>query len=182
MLPYNRTYHYLYFEGNFFLLYGKIGSFKISIPSNLYFIFSGYLIYFNSIPFIKYFNFWEISQNKLLYTSLFKLIPSISYGNLSKIKLRGRGYKIIKDVNTLIFRLGYSHKLIYLLSMNLLILPNKKYKRDTPWRIYGLSDISVRNACFVLHSFRKPDIYCKLGIYLYGKEVEFRQGVKPYRL
>jgi len=182
MLTYNNTYNYLYLEGSFFLLYGKIGSFKIKLPFYFYSFFSNYIIFYKTLPFIRNFKFWEISQNKLLHVLLFKLMASICYGNFSKIKIRGRGYKIIKDVNTLIFRLGYSHKLTYLLSMNLLMLPHKKYKRDVPWRIYGLSDFKVRNECVVLHSFRRPDIYCKLGIYLYGREVDFKQGVKPYRL
>lgn len=182
MLTYNTIYNYLYYEGGFFLLHGKIGSFKIKLPFYFYSSLSNHLIFYNTFPFLKNFKFWEISQNNILYSLLFKLIASICYGNFSKIRIRGRGYKIIKDVNTLIFRLGYSHKLRYLLSMDLLILPHIKYKRDTPWYIYGLSKAQVRNECVVLHSFRRPDIYCKLGIYLYGREVEFKQGIKPYRL
>lgn len=182
MLPYNLNYNYLYSEGNFFLLHGKIGSFKMKLPFVIYLFLSNYIIFFRSFPFVKYFKFWEISQNKILDLLLFKLFRFICFGSFSKVRIRGRGYRIIKDINTLIFRLGYSHKVIYLLSLNLLILPNKRYRRDVPWRIYGLLDYQVRNACFVIHSFRKPDIYCRLGIYLYGKAVEFKQGIKPYRL
>ena len=182
MLTYNLNYNYFYVEGNFVLLHGKIGSFKIRIPFVIHLYLSNYIFFFKSFPFIKYFKFWEISQNKIVELLLFKFIRFICYGSFSKIRIRGRGYKLIKDVNTLIFRLGYSHKLIYLLSLNLLILSNKKYKRDVPWRIYGLLDYQVRNACAVMYSFRKPDIYCKLGIYLYGRKVEFKQGIKPYRL
>src|SRR5690606_40755369 len=107
MLSYNLNYNYLYIEGSFFLSHGKIGSFKIRLPDVVYLYLCNYIFFLQSFPFIKYFRFWEISQNKIFGQLLFKLIRFICYGSCSKIRIRGRGYKIIKDVNTLIFRLGY---------------------------------------------------------------------------
>lgn len=182
MFAYNLRRYYFYLEGNFILLHGDVGSFKIRTPAYIYLMCYNRYVYVYGTPFMRNSRLWKIAYSKLMDVVLSRLNHTVSYGCFIKLRVRGRGYKIIKDVNNLVLRLGYSHKITYLVSLPVLMLPKKRHKRDVPWKLYGLQNDAVRNACYVVHSFRKPDIYCRLGIYMYGQAVEFKQGVKPYRL
>lgn len=182
MFAYNILRYCFYVEGNFFLLHGWVGSFKIRSPSYIYMICDDRYLDVYSTPFMRHSRLWKIVSHRLMDSVICRMNHAVSYGSFLKLRVRGRGYKIRKDVNNLVIRLGYSHKITYLVSIPVLIIPNKRYRRDVPWRFYGLRGNLVRNACYVVHSFRKPDIYCRLGIYMYGQAVEFKQGVKPYRL
>lgn len=182
MLVYNLNRYYLYVEGVFFLIHGRVGSFKSKCPLGIHLYFADDLVDTHSLPLITNSKLFQISYSLVFFEMLSQINYKVSYGNFFKLRVRGRGYKIIKDVNSLVLRLGYSHKIAYLVSLPILMIPHRRMRRNVTWRVYGLCADVVRNACYVIHSFRKPDIYCKLGIYLYGKEVIFKQGVKPYRL
>jgi len=182
MLVYNLNRYYFYVEGGFFLVHGWVGSFKSRCPLWIYLVFEHCFVSVGSLPFIHYSKLWQIAYSKLIFSQLSHVNYAVLYGSFTKLRIRGRGYKMIKDVNNIVLRLGYSHKIAYLISMPVLFVPRKRYKRNVPWRFFGLCSSIVRTVCYVVHSFRKPDIYCKLGIYLYGNEVFFKQGVKPYRL
>jgi ribosomal protein L6P/L9E len=182
MFVYNLRRYYFYVEGNFFLLHGWVDAFKIKSPVYIYLFAYGHFVDVSSTPFMSEARLWKIYYRMLVDSVIGKINYAVAYGSFIKLRVRGRRYKITKDVNTLVLRLGYSHRISYLVSLPVLLMPNRKYKRDVPWKLYGLQGDMVRAACYIVHSFRKPNIYCRLGIYMYGQAVEFKQGVKPYRL
>ena len=70
----------------------------------------------NIYVFINVSNTFSIQRNNILENKEIDFFKGMFYGYKSKIKIVGRGWKIIKsNYNTLLIKLGFSHPLFLLL-------------------------------------------------------------------
>jgi len=97
---------------------------------------------------------------------------------LSKFRIVGRGYKLYNDKNNLVFRLGYSHSIYYLLPMTMYLA--KKEKSSFFWRIYGQDLEKGRSLLHYLKNFKQPNIYSSKGIFRANEWFIKKQGKKAY--
>jgi ribosomal protein L6P/L9E len=168
-------FFFIYIERNNFLSIGKLGSFKLKLKINFY-IYS-----MNSILYLKYFllNSYILNKNKNLDKILFQkfislFLISIFIGFRGKFKIVGRGYKLHKKNNSLIFKLGYSHLIFK--NLNLSLFLKKKDKKKLFFTLISLNSYLISNYINVFRSYRLPNIYKKKGIFNNTKKVNFKLG------
>jgi ribosomal protein L6P/L9E len=179
------TFSYLYFFlFKFFFVYlerknilsiGKLGSFKLKL--NIFF----YLYNYNSIFYLKYFLLNSITQNKknslnkILFQKFISLfIISLFIGFRGKFKIVGRGYKLHKKNNGLIFKLGYSHLIFKNLDFSLYL--KKKEKKKLFFTLISLNSYLLSHYINIFKSYRLPNIYKRKGIFNNTKKVNFKLG------
>jgi hypothetical protein len=85
------------------------------------------------------------------------------YENKGKIKIVGRGWKIIKYSYQLVIKLGYSHLIFLLLSPFLKYKLKKKKKKY--YIFYGVDNQELNTLLGKLKLMRIPDVYTKKGIF-----------------
>jgi ribosomal protein L6P/L9E len=135
----------------------------------------------NSILYLKYFllNSYILNKNKNLDKILFQkfislFLISIFIGFRGKFKIVGRGYKLHKKNNSLIFKLGYSHLIFK--NLNLSLFLKKKDKKKLFFTLISLNSYLISNYINVFRSYRLPNIYKKKGIFNNTKKVNFKLG------
>ena len=126
-------YFFLYIERNNLVCLSKLGSFKCKFNFN-------FLLYvYNSLFLFKLLllNSFSLSStlnkkktlNKILFNSFISLfIISILNGFRGKFKIVGRGYKLHKKNNNLVFKLGYSHLIFKTLDLSIFLKKKEKKK------------------------------------------------------
>jgi ribosomal protein L6P/L9E len=107
-----------------------------------------------------------------LFLSLF--LVSILSGFRAKFKIHGRGYKLHKKNNNLIFKLGYSHLIFKTLDFSILL--KKKEKRKIFYTLISLNHQLLTNTVSTFRSFRVPNIYTKKGILNNTRKMIFKIG------
>lgn len=171
-------YFFLYIERNNLICFSKLGIFKCK------FNFSFLLYCYNSLFFAKNllinsnFNLnlnKKNTMNKIVFYNFLSLyLISILYGFRGKFKIVGRGYKLHKKNNNLIFKLGYSH-LIYK-TLDLSIFLKKKEKKKLFFTLISLNYYLISRYISNFKSYRIPNIYKKKGIFNNTKKVLFKFG------
>ncbi|MNK96723.1 50S ribosomal protein L6 [compost metagenome] len=172
------NYVYIYIERGNIICVSKLGSFKCKFNlyfflynSNSLFIFKFFLI--NSL--IIFNDLKQYTKNKInfqLFISLF--LVSIFSGFRAKFKIHGRGYKLHKKNNNLVFKLGYSHLIFKTLDFALFL--KKKEKKKVFYTLISLNHQLLTNTISTFRSFRIPNIYTKKGILNNTKKIIFKIG------
>jgi ribosomal protein L6P/L9E len=162
----NTNMFYFFLENNNIYIYGINSNRKIK--KNLQVIF-----YYNSNNIIKKYSIFKLFlyKNKYFFTYSTinenrekKLFNGIFYGFKSKIKIVGRGWKIIKtNYNTLLIKLGYSHPLFLTLSLYIKYKIKKKKKKYYVFNGTFFDKINTLSGKFNL--MRIPDTYTRKGIF-----------------
>ncbi len=107
-------------------------------------------------------NFFYSKMKKTDY-KLIKYFKECFYENKSKLKIVGRGWKIIKYNYQLLIKLGYSHMIFSNLSP---ILKSKiKKKKKKYYVFYGNSYNELSTTINKIKLMRVPNIYTKKGIF-----------------
>jgi len=90
------------------------------------------------------------------------------------LEINGVGYKAAVDKNGIIFSLGYSHEIFYLLPKNVVAVFEK------PNLVILTSDdkILVGQVASEIISFRKPEPYKGKGVKISGKTIVRKEGKK----
>jgi hypothetical protein len=164
---YNENIFLFYLEFNKFYFYSKTSSRKLK--SKFYFL---YLVNKNEIielvPLFasndKRYNHWWYNYNYLLSESKKrKLFKQSFYENKGRIKIVGRGWKIIRYSYLQLIKLGYSH-IIY--NVFLPIYKDKfKKKKKKYYTYYSLFYTSVNTLLSRFKLMRVPDVYTRKGIF-----------------
>jgi ribosomal protein L6P/L9E len=168
-------FFFIYFERNNILSISKLGTIKSKLNTNFY-IFN-----YNNIFILRFFLINNLyrhktnTQNKILFqTFISLLIISIFLGFRGKFKIVGRGYKLHKKNNSLIFKLGYSHLIFK--NLNLSVTLKKKDKKELFFTLISLHPSLISNYINVFRSYRIPNIYKRKGIFNNTKKVNFKMG------
>ena len=128
---------------------------------------------FNKNNLIKKYSVFKLAlyKNKFFFSYFINnetkernLFNGIYYGFKSKIKIVGRGWKIIKtNYNTLLIKLGYSHPLFLTLSPYIKYKKKKKKKKYYVFNGVFFDKINTLSGKFNL--MRIPDTYTRKGIF-----------------
>lgn len=154
----------IYIENNLLFLYGKVLTKKIKLHNieNL-FLDNTALEAHTNIYNISTNKQYALKASKLQLNLLRSLFNQTIYLNKSKLKLRGRGYKLYNYTNNLAFKLGYSHMLFYYMMPNML---NKyKKKKLKYYTFYSTNKTILNNMLSGFSDMRVPHYYTKKGIF-----------------
>jgi ribosomal protein L6P/L9E len=165
-------------EKNSLICLSKLGSFKCKF--NLFFVLYFYnnLLLFKSLILnsnlgIKLNKKYTI--NKILFQNFISLfIVSVLNGFRGKFKIVGRGYKLHKKNNNLVFKLGYSHLIFKTLDLSVFL--KKKEKKKLFFTLISLNYYLITNYINNFRSYRIPNIYKRKGIFNNTKKVLFKFG------
>ena len=153
------NYSFTYIEGSFILLFTKVNTKKMKFVSDtMFFVHKSCLSVFKSIISILYSNIGIIS------TSVRNLFFSTLLGYTHGFRLIGRGYKSYLDLNSFLFRLGYSHNIYYTLPFYFKGLLKPKFKKF--WLIRSFNYLSLSRFVYFIKNFRIPNKYMHKGIYV----------------
>lgn len=177
---------YLPFQWNFLLIRKKTFSFifYLYFYSPVYFFI---LPFFNKFVFFFYdkninnlsFNFFFKNNFSSIFWNLFKIIfYSFSKIFFKKLKFKGKGYYIYKNIrNTIALQFGYSH-LFYLYSFYLSV----KFITKTTVLMFGINYSNLLFSSFSLYNVKKINIFTAKGI-RFAKQIIYRKTgkVSSYR-
>lgn len=173
----------VYCENNNLLCGSVLGYWKVKFDTTIYFNCNDLYtkIYVYIINNIIGNNYNRIIMQLKNNNSLFKyIIRCIYFGNSSRFRIIGRGYKLYSQMNHLLLKLGYSHIINYTLPIYYEI--HKKDKHNNFYKITGLSKEGLNNIIFILKSFRIPNVYSKKGVFIKNELVIFKEGKKNFTL
>lgn len=129
-----------------------------------------YIIFINNNEIMKKLNTFSYKYvnhyflyfyNTLINSKNTKFFNNSFYNNKGKIKIVGRGWKIIKYFNILLIKLGYSHSIFRILN------PFIKYriKKKKYYVFYGVFNNQINTLISKFNFMRKPDVYTYKGIF-----------------
>lgn len=172
------NYFFSYIENLYLVFYGKLGSFKF-LNNLLFLLFNKNNIYIfkNFIINDKY----GLNKNKkstlnriIFKNILSRSLVSIYTGFRAKFKIVGRGYKLHKKNNSLVFKLGYSHLIFKILDFSLFL--KKKEKKKLFFTLISIHYQKMSNYVRNFKLYRIPNIYKRKGIFNNTKKVLFKFG------
>lgn len=112
------------------------------------------------------------SFNGLLKTLVLNKIQGVSRGFLLYLKIIGIGYRVLLQNNKLIFKLGYSHDIIYKLPSSI-----KVFLMDpTLFCLFGIDKNQITQIAAKLRGLRKPSVYKGKGIRLLNETIALKIG------
>ena len=99
-------------------------------------------------------------------------IQGVSRGFLLYLKIIGIGYRVLLQNNKLIFKLGYSHDIIYKLPSSI-----KVFLMDpTLFCLFGIDKNQITQIAAKLRGLRKPSVYKGKGIRLLNETIALKIG------
>jgi len=122
---------FLYYECNYFYFYNKSNGRKIKYSFKYLFILDNSILIkkLNILSYKYKTHFFLYSNNMMFDYKLNLFFKESFYDSRSKIKIVGRGWKIIKYSYELLVKLGYSHSLFFVLSPLIRYKLKKKKKK-----------------------------------------------------
>lgn len=115
-------------------------------------------------------------DNILFFNCLSHFIKDFSIGFFTKLKLIGIGYKVDKYKDTLEFKLGYSHKILYKLPEKVNVFLSET--KDPIIIVHGLDSQKVMKVACDIRNLKKPDIYKGKGIRFFDQNIILKEGKK----
>ncbi len=113
-----------------------------------------------------------IPKNKTLVKTIFNIFSSKIKGlqklYVTKLTLQGLGFKASISENFIIFKLGFSHLLVYKIPNYLKLAV---YKRFTCIRVYGNNLQNLKEACNTLRGLKLPEPYKGKGIKYFNESI-----------
>lgn len=177
---------FFYIEGNYVLIGGHLGLIKkkINFFSFLWysFFFEGNYFFFFSSPFSFFFfyfspYFFSEKEKQLIKED----ILGVSFGYFKKFKFESRLYNVrVVSVFTK-WQLAISPKVYFSLPVGIFIKKIKKKSGKRWWAVKGINKQLVLKESFLYKSFRFPDLYSKIGIFLLNDPYEWRNTLKRTR-
>jgi len=102
-------------------------------------------------------------KNSLMINSQVNFFKDSFYDNKGKLKVVGRGWKIIKYAYQLLIKLGYSHPIFNVI--NPLIKYRLKKKKKKYYIFYGVFNNHINTLISKFSFMRRPDVYTSKGIF-----------------
>ena len=108
----------------------------------------------------------------LLKKLLLNKIQGVTRGFLVYLKIIGIGYRASLENNTLIFKLGYSHDIMYTIPSSV-----KVFLLDpTEICLFGIEKNQVTQIASILRNLKKPSVYKGKGIRLSTEKIHLKTG------
>lgn len=112
------------------------------------------------------------SFHGLLTAILNNKIQGVSRGFLLYFKIIGIGYRVSLQKNTLFFKLGYSHDIVFKLPSSV-----KVFLIDpTLFCLFGIDKNQVTQIAAKIRNLRKPSVYKGKGIRLLDEKISLKVG------
>jgi len=165
----NNIYLFVYYqEANVHYVYNYSSSRKFKEPLNFLLLNNiieitkqaGLFLYMKKKKKKNYYYNSEIAKIESKKNIFFK---EVLYENKSKIKIIGRGWKIVKYPYELIVKLGYSHSIFLTLDPFIKLLLKKK--NDKFYIFYGVRYEKLNTVMAKFNFMRVPNIYTRKGIF-----------------
>lgn len=99
-------------------------------------------------------------------------IQGVTRGFLLYLKIVGIGYRAYLDKDTLFFKLGYSHDIVYNISASVKIF----LLEPTFLCLFGIDKNQLTQIASKLRSLRKPSVYKGKGIRLLNEKISLKTG------
>jgi ribosomal protein L6P/L9E len=93
-------------------------------------------------------------------------------------RLKGIGYKMMKIGLNFLLKIGFSHRIIYLIKKNLRF----SYQNKQLLKIESRSLFNLKNIIFIFQKIRKINCYKKKGIFLKGSMVKIKINKKKAKV
>jgi ribosomal protein L6P/L9E len=94
------------------------------------------------------------------------------------LKFKGVGYKVIKIGLNYLFKIGFSHRVIYLLKKNLRF----NYYNKQLVKISSRSSTILKNCIFIFQKISKINSYKKKGFFLKGSILKIKINKKKSKV
>jgi ribosomal protein L6P/L9E len=104
----------------------------------------------------------QIYFKRLVYKEILTFKGTI-YNFKGKIKIVGRGWKIVKNYSLLLIKLGFSHPLFINTTPYIKYKPKKKKKKY--YHFYGTYPNEINLFISKFNKMRRPDTYTRKGIF-----------------
>lgn len=154
----------------FFMIKGILGTLVVPNFSELTVAIND-----NKIEFEQNSNYQKFSAKAgLLRTLLSNAVHGVMVGYSKVLELKGLGYRCNIDKNELIMSLGFSHKVHYLIPVDVQI----SIEKDTIITIKGLDKQRVGQVAAEIRSKKIPDNYHAKGILYQGEVIITKEGKK----
>lgn len=189
--------NYSYIEGSHLFFSGRLGMRKICIPDYISMLLKDALfdmVYtafaINRILFCyeqrhrpQISSAWYVVRYARMASIFFRdLLYSVTFGYAYRYKFESRLFRSRFKLTSFVFRLGIAHKVNYCLPLNLRVKENDRKSGKDYHKIVGMSKRDVIHTAYLFRSFRVPDMYSRLGIFVKSQPVEFREGIKRMRV
>jgi len=102
----------------------------------------------------------------LMRTLISNMVEGVHKGFERKLEIAGIGYRVELQENNLIFNLGYSHPITFLLPHGI----DAQVEKQTSVTIKGINKELVGEVAAKIRALRKPDVYKNKGI-KYANEI-----------
>ena len=158
---------------SYFFAVSKKASLRLLVPKNLFFEIKPQTI--------KILTF-KLNARALVgtfYRILYNIFKDLSFGYIIFLELKGVGFRVFYEKDKLIFTLGFSHKIIYLIPS--IVTVNIIGAKNTVLKITGISRQKVKEIGSFIKSYKWPDSYKGKGIKYRGESLSLKIGKKAYR-
>ena len=133
-----------------------------------YLLIDNFGIYlYNSLHLFKIYNFFVINFFFGLYRNYYVFF-----------KLKGIGYKLMKIGLNFSLKIGFSHRIIYLMKKNLRF----SYYNKQLLKIESRSLSNLKNIIFIFQKIRKINCYKKKGLFLKGSIIKIKINKKKAKV
>lgn len=169
---------YYYVEGSFLLVWGRTSTKKIN----------GGVFLLQKQHFVSFFDLMENPFGQYFFSGQYinrlisELIFSVSFGYFYKFKFESRLYRARFKKTSFVFRLGISRKVPYCLPLALRVKENRKRSARDYYTLSGTQRVLTLKTAMLFKSFRLPDMYSRLGIFIKGQRMTYREGIKRLRI
>jgi len=177
---------FLYVEGNFILIGGRLAFIKIRHNffsfSWVFFFFNGnyFLFFLNPFSFFFfYFSPYFFSEKEKQYIK--EALLGVSFGYFKKFKFESRLYKVRSISCFAKWQLAISPKVFFSLPIGISIKKITKKSGKRWWCLRGIHKELVYKEAYLYKSFRFPDLYSKIGVFLLNDPYEWRNTLKRIR-
>lgn len=180
------THTYIYTEGNNIIFSGHLGINKlkhnksaliVNIKKKYIFFFCSLYMNINHIFFFKY----HLNYKQLIY--MFKLyLYGITFGYSKRFKFESRLYRTKFSGAISYWQLAIAKKLHYTLPLGLDVHKKGPMTRKFWWVLIGNCPNIVSKHVFIFRSFRVPDNFSKLGIFVKDYPFVFLDRLKRIRV
>lgn len=112
------------------------------------------------------------SYHGLVHSIFRNAFHGVTQGFLVYLKLLGIGYRVSIDQDTLVFKLGYAHDILYKIPQGVKIFVSD----PTLFCVFGIDKNQVTQIARTLRDLRKPSVYKGKGIRFLHEYIPLKSG------
>ena len=115
---------------------------------------------------------WHRSLHGLTRSLVANMVTGVTQGYTKTLEISGVGYRVVKEGNTLVFALGFSHP------VRIDPAPGITFNVETPTRfsVSGIDKQLVGSEAARIRELKKPEPYLGKGIIFQGERIRRKAG------